>query len=345
MAYDMGKKIRELRLKRNMTQEALASALNLSAQAVSKWENGTTQPDIQLLPELSVLFGTSIDDLFSLSEETHFDRIENLLTVNSFPPAAEYDAAETFLLERMKDSKHGKRALTLLASLNNHRADGYRQRAELFAKHAIEIDPYNKQNHSLLCAAFGGVVWDWCVTNHHEQISYYQDFVKKHPAYARGYQWLLENLLADNRLDEIEPLLDQLRRIEDSHRYLLYRGHLAAARGDMAAAERDWAEMVEQYPDPWLSWTSRGDGYARYGLYDKAIENYRQSIQRQHPPRYTDNELSIAQIATITGDWTMAVDSYTRVLEILRDDWGQTEGDGIDRISALIAEAKRKASD
>ena len=37
---DMGARIRSLRLSRNMTQEQLASALGLSPQAVSKWENG-----------------------------------------------------------------------------------------------------------------------------------------------------------------------------------------------------------------------------------------------------------------------------------------------------------------
>lgn len=62
---NFGKKIRELRLQKTVTQEQLAAHLNLSPQAVSKWENGLTLPDIQLLPELSVYFGVTIDELSS----------------------------------------------------------------------------------------------------------------------------------------------------------------------------------------------------------------------------------------------------------------------------------------
>jgi DNA-binding XRE family transcriptional regulator len=47
---NMEKQIRALRLKKNITQEALAGELLASPQAVSKWENGQTLPDIMLLP-------------------------------------------------------------------------------------------------------------------------------------------------------------------------------------------------------------------------------------------------------------------------------------------------------
>ncbi len=50
---DMGKQIRALRLKKNLTQEDLAGRLLVTPQAVSKWENGQTLPDTALLPGLS----------------------------------------------------------------------------------------------------------------------------------------------------------------------------------------------------------------------------------------------------------------------------------------------------
>lgn len=60
----LGKNIAALRRERGMTQEALANALGVTNQAVSKWELDTCCPDIQLLPKLADLFGTSIDALF-----------------------------------------------------------------------------------------------------------------------------------------------------------------------------------------------------------------------------------------------------------------------------------------
>ena len=66
---NIGLKIRELRKKRGITQERLAEYLTVSAQAVSKWENGTALPDITLVPKLSAFFGVSTDELFSTKPE------------------------------------------------------------------------------------------------------------------------------------------------------------------------------------------------------------------------------------------------------------------------------------
>lgn len=58
--------ISALRKKQGLTQEALAEKLGITFQAVSKWENFLSSPDIQLLPELSVIFGVSLDELFGI---------------------------------------------------------------------------------------------------------------------------------------------------------------------------------------------------------------------------------------------------------------------------------------
>lgn len=60
----IGTNIRLLRRTKNITQEELASALHISYQAVSKWENNSSQPDIALLPAIANYFGVSIDELF-----------------------------------------------------------------------------------------------------------------------------------------------------------------------------------------------------------------------------------------------------------------------------------------
>ena len=60
----LGKNIAALRKAKGMTQDALAGQLGVTFQAVSKWENGQSCPDITMLPELSDLLGVSIDELF-----------------------------------------------------------------------------------------------------------------------------------------------------------------------------------------------------------------------------------------------------------------------------------------
>lgn len=63
MNSSLGSRIAELRRKKNMTQEDLANALGVTPQAVSKWENDLSCPDITLLPQLARLFDVTTDEL------------------------------------------------------------------------------------------------------------------------------------------------------------------------------------------------------------------------------------------------------------------------------------------
>ncbi len=62
-------KIAELRRASGMTQDALAEKLGVTYQAVSKWENGISCPDITLIPAIADIFDVSIDALFGRTEE------------------------------------------------------------------------------------------------------------------------------------------------------------------------------------------------------------------------------------------------------------------------------------
>lgn len=62
----LGQRIAYYRKKEQMTQEQLAEKCSVSAQAVSKWENDITAPDINLLPTLAVLFKISCDELLGV---------------------------------------------------------------------------------------------------------------------------------------------------------------------------------------------------------------------------------------------------------------------------------------
>nr|MBQ4318790.1 helix-turn-helix transcriptional regulator [Clostridia bacterium] len=67
MKNTIGMKIRELRKENKITQEQLASALNISFQAVSKWENNISLPDVTLIPAIAGYFGVTTDTLFDFN--------------------------------------------------------------------------------------------------------------------------------------------------------------------------------------------------------------------------------------------------------------------------------------
>ena len=69
MAYSIEKTIKQLRRERGLTQEQLAERLNISAQSVSKWENGLSAPDISQLVPLAKELQVSTDVLLGLGAD------------------------------------------------------------------------------------------------------------------------------------------------------------------------------------------------------------------------------------------------------------------------------------
>ena len=66
----LGERIAYYRKAANMTQAELAEACSVTAQAVSKWENDLTAPDISLIPKLAELFHITTDELLGVSKLT-----------------------------------------------------------------------------------------------------------------------------------------------------------------------------------------------------------------------------------------------------------------------------------
>ena len=96
MTNSIGQSIKKLRKERNLTQEELAEQLNVSAQAVSKWENETGLPDISQVIPLASVFGVSTDVLFGLADTSADD--EALKIVQNACAMQEYDKLDTYLI-------------------------------------------------------------------------------------------------------------------------------------------------------------------------------------------------------------------------------------------------------
>lgn len=78
MELMIGRRLREKRLERRLTQEEVATQLGVSYQAVSKWERQEGLPDVTLLPALARLFHTTTDDLLGVHDaaaQSAYDQI------------------------------------------------------------------------------------------------------------------------------------------------------------------------------------------------------------------------------------------------------------------------------
>ena len=98
MEETLGKRISTLRKQKDLRQDDIAQLLDVSPQAVSKWENDQTCPDIGLLPKLAKILGVTTDELLSGKQE--------LQEVKLLPPEERKDIQD-MLLRIMVDSADG----------------------------------------------------------------------------------------------------------------------------------------------------------------------------------------------------------------------------------------------
>ena len=93
MKLYIAENLKRLRQNRGLTQEQLAERLGVSFQSVSRWENGLSYPDIELIPEIAAFFEVSTDVLMGVEKATmeqNLAREKKYLRVHDFGSAEEY---------------------------------------------------------------------------------------------------------------------------------------------------------------------------------------------------------------------------------------------------------------
>jgi len=81
MEMTIGANIKRLRTAKNITQEQLSVAMNVTCAAVSKWERGETYPDITLLQPLAYFFGVTLDELMGYNQEKIQAEIDEVIAL------------------------------------------------------------------------------------------------------------------------------------------------------------------------------------------------------------------------------------------------------------------------
>ena len=79
MKLNIGETIKKLRKEREITQEEFAEILGVSCQSVSRWENNSCYPDIELVPTIAAFFGISTDKLMGIDEAAEKKAVDQYL--------------------------------------------------------------------------------------------------------------------------------------------------------------------------------------------------------------------------------------------------------------------------
>jgi len=343
---DIGNQIKALRLRRGVTQDALAQHLGITAQSVSKWECGASAPDIALLPELSAYFGVSIDELFAMSDEKRMERIQNMLWDVRFIDSADIENERRFLLDKLEREPYQSKAAELLAKLELHLAEEHKVRAEEFARESLRREPDSYWGYTALCRAMGGKDVDLRGNLHNALISELKERIAAHPKGRQAYGWLIAQLIEDRRFEEARRYCDKMEReLGDALPAQFaagFRIKLAIAENDLSAARSMWEALLESYPDDWSVRHDVGDYQTLAGDYAAAKESYRRAVSLMDAPRYTDPVDSLAKVCETDGDYAGAIEARRLELDILEKDWNVATGEEIDRIKREIARLEKQ---
>ncbi|MBE5930673.1 MAG: helix-turn-helix domain-containing protein [Lachnospiraceae bacterium] len=81
MKNTFGENLKRLRIAKNFTQEQAAQLLNISPKSLSRWECGSTMPDVMMLPEIARLYCVTVDDLYKEHSVAYENYAARLLSV------------------------------------------------------------------------------------------------------------------------------------------------------------------------------------------------------------------------------------------------------------------------
>ncbi len=339
---DIGNKIRQLRYRASLTQEQLADKLSVSAQAVSKWENGVTMPDIALLPFLAEVFGISIDELFDLTVDQKLRRIENRMQMEEDFENDVFREYREYLLEQLEKYPEKHRISSLIARLYHHRMEADSKKAAKYAREAILLAPDKKECQWILQKAEGSQPWDWNVSNHAGIIDFYKSVIEKDAGENKTslpYYYLIDNLIADSRTEEAKKYLDVFRGMTCINPCMtdVYDAMIALAEYDEKKADAIMENALVKYREEGDILFEAAQYHAKKAEYDKAIGYYEAyyAYEEDSKPRFTDPLDAIAMIYEIKGEFGKAADTYRRILENLKNEWGMKE-------ESIVFETQRK---
>ena len=150
MQLDLGNNIRKLRRRDKRTQEALAEALGVTAQAVSRWEAGGSYPDMNLIPSIANFFGVTIDELFGYTNERESKisaLVEQIQAMKWKNNGVDHNLDETIALARntLVEFPGNDRLMVCLASVLY--TAGYSRHGEHHLTDAEGYDVYDTQRH------------------------------------------------------------------------------------------------------------------------------------------------------------------------------------------------------
>lgn len=280
------KNLMRLRMAKSMTQEQAAEVLGVSAQSVSRWECGTTLPDVGMLPKIAETYCVTIDDLYRETSVAYDNYAQRLLGVYEATHRPEdFLRAELEFRKLLKAGEQTNEDLRLYGILHQDMmAYCIEKTTELFdrvLKKGPEEDPKTY----------------WSVKR------------------QKGY-FLWEIGRNQENIDEFLPLV-QAGSGEIQDWICLIQAYSFAEENETAL---EWARKAEEkFPESASLHIYSGDLCRSMKRYEEAFAHWRRA--REMEPKWLDAAWSMAACYEELRDYAAACDAYNGIADSL-ESWG-----------------------
>ncbi len=325
MNMDIGGTIKKLRTDMGITQEDVAEYLDISFQAVSKWETGTTMPDIALLPKIAEFFGVRIDDLFSVDHEDELKRVEESLSHRLSEQSYLY--ARRILDASLQDDPDNIRALKLYARLHLSRTNNDLLEAGRMLERAMKHAPLDEEIFHLYFQVRGGGVYkahsddDWL-------IRVCEPYAKKYPQNLGLMVHLIEAMIRQRYFEKAEEYIHRMQP-GSGEEYLrqVLSGDLELAKGNADHAKAIWNTVSE---DDSMGQYEIGERFNRIHEYEQAIKCFQKAFQTAVPPKPLDSVFSLAFLYTKLGRKAEAAEAWQLIIDTLASDFNDYDSETVE---------------
>ena len=261
--------LRKLRTEKKYTQDQVAQMLSVSPQSVSRWECGTTLPEVTLLPEVAKIFAVTVDDLFREDCLAYANYAQRLLAV--------YEASgkfEDFLAARREFQKllasgdYSRDDLRSYGILHQYLMLNSADEAMLHFSKVLDAPERDSVYYSTWRQKLSLMVQlgEW-----RKAAQQVQELLDKDQDNPEFWAMMVHVYERSEQLEKAQEYLNKaLLRFPDYAIFHIYAGDLCRAQGNYDAAFRHWEESLSLDDSFMDARYAIASCYEELGQYDKA---------------------------------------------------------------------------
>lgn len=261
--------LRKLRTEKKYTQDQVAQMLSVSPQSISRWECGTTLPEVTLLPEIAKIFAVTVDDLFREDCLAYANYAQRLLAVYEVSGKFEdFIAARREFQKLLASGDYSRDDLRSYGILNQYLMLHSADEAILHFNKVLEAPERDSVYYSTWRQKLSLMVqmgqWNKAVRRVQEQL----DTDKDNPEY---WAMLIHVYERSDQVETAQEYLNEaLQKFPENAIFHIYAGDLYRAQGNYDAAFLHWKKSLSLDDSFMDARYAMASCYEEIGQYDKA---------------------------------------------------------------------------